>query len=381
MIDGFIEIPKLEEIRRCNFNNYAINTDGIVINKYSGAPANTVLRNNKVFIIGDNKEYALDKLMLLIFDYRYDNSNLGVIHLDGNCTNNKLSNLVWKDFVRNDKLLMCHDVTNIKFPDKIANDEIWTNVLDIGWVKYHNLNSTGLFVSNYGRVFSTYSCSLKKLNTDTNGYHRVSIRKLDRKSNYNAVVHRIVMNSFDYNPNWNILDIDHINGIKSDNRLVNLRWCSHKENMHAAFKLGLINTYGEDNHMNVHSKEAVNYILDLYFSGSKPTRIAILLARKYDMESQYMEVRSSIVSSIIYCNSRLNDIIDYLVEHAYIPSLIFTPEEYSDILLACKDAKLPTDVTDKMCYIKGTPKYYLVYMCFTVLKDPTKSMWQDFITL
>ena len=42
-------------------------------------------------------------------------------------------------------------------------------------------------------------------------------------------VHRAVAELFIPNPN-NYNEVDHINGRKNDNRVVNLRWCSHKEN-------------------------------------------------------------------------------------------------------------------------------------------------------
>ena len=43
-------------------------------------------------------------------------------------------------------------------------------------------------------------------------------------------VHRMVAELFIPNPN-NYNEIDHINGNKLDNRVTNLRWCTHKENI------------------------------------------------------------------------------------------------------------------------------------------------------
>jgi hypothetical protein len=70
-----------------------------------------------------------------------------------------------------------------------------------------------------------------KLWKEKNGYMRIGLRKNGEKQK-NFKVHRLLALHFLPNPE-NKSDVDHINGFKDDNRLENLRWLTHKENMNA----------------------------------------------------------------------------------------------------------------------------------------------------
>ena len=104
---------------------------------------------------------------------------------------------------------------------KVKEDETWVNVLH-----YENL----YLVSNYGRIFSLISNKIRKAVIHKNGYAQVMLT--NQKKLKLILVHRIVIMSFNHE---STLEVDHINGIKTDNRLINLRYCTRFENENFKF--------------------------------------------------------------------------------------------------------------------------------------------------
>lgn len=77
---------------------------------------------------------------------------------------------------------------------------------------------------------------LKQNNLQTGGY--CSVKLCNNGKQYNLKVHRLVAESFIENKE-NKPCVNHINGIKTDNRVENLEWCTYSENNIHAFKTGL----------------------------------------------------------------------------------------------------------------------------------------------
>lgn len=107
---------------------------------------------------------------------------------------------------------------------------------------------------------------------DKNGYHQVLLYKNTRR--ITARVHRIVLDTFSQNVHKKP-EINHINGVKDDNRLENLEWVTVSENAIHARLTGLQPTqYGKDNPNIKLTKTDVLKARELRNSGMKLTSIA-----------------------------------------------------------------------------------------------------------
>ena len=88
-----------------------------------------------------------------------------------------------------------------------------------------------------------------------------------------GLVHRIVVESF-VGKIPNGMEVNHINGIKTDNRLVNLEIVTRSENLKHAYKLGLICTQGERNSQAKLSESDVFSMYDMFRLGHNNAKVA-----------------------------------------------------------------------------------------------------------
>lgn len=83
-------------------------------------------------------------------------------------------------------------------------------------------------VSNTGKVRSCKRNKIKEMAQDKRyGYMRITLRKKGKSKHYQ--VHRLIAETFIDNP-LNLKEVNHKNGIKDDNNVENLEWCSRSEN-------------------------------------------------------------------------------------------------------------------------------------------------------
>ena len=103
----------------------------------------------------------------------------------------------------------------IKTPENLPYKEEWKNLLFEGFEHYQ--------VSNYGRIKHPKGGILQ--GTISKGYVRTRIKDLGQFPNHRAVM--LTFNPIDNSENY---VVDHINGVRNDNRLTNLRWVFQSEN-------------------------------------------------------------------------------------------------------------------------------------------------------
>lgn len=120
--------------------------------------------------------------------------------------------------------------------------EIWKDI--IGYEGTYQISNLGrikslerILPSDGIRVQSHRKERLLKGNKDRKGYHRISLSVNCVKSKMLSK-HRLVAIYFVDNP-YNKPEVNHINGIKSDNRAVNLEWVTRSENQYHAYATGL----------------------------------------------------------------------------------------------------------------------------------------------
>lgn len=130
----------------------------------------------------------------------------------------------------------------------------------------------GFRVDDQGNVYGKRGNILKGC-IDRCGYREVCLSLKGKQKS--VLVHRLILKSFKPCENMDKLDVNHINGNKLDNRLINLEWCTRSENINHSYRNRLqdnaTNQYGN---FKVINQEEVELMKILRFEGKTQKEIA-----------------------------------------------------------------------------------------------------------
>lgn len=155
-------------------------------------------------------------------------------------------------------------------------EEIWKNV--VGFEDKYIVSNKGN-VKRLGHFYENERWGirfLKEMNlkqtVSRHGYLMTSVMK-------SKSIHRLVAIAFIPNPE-NKPEVNHINGIKTDNRVENLEWVTPSENQKHSFKIGIKSTTGSK-HALAKTSEAEVVEMRLKF---KQGDSIVSLAKKYGLK-------------------------------------------------------------------------------------------------
>ncbi|MDU0441564.1 NUMOD4 domain-containing protein [Staphylococcus haemolyticus] len=118
---------------------------------------------------------------------------------------------VWKDVPKFEGYYQVSNLGNIRSVERV--------------VKYRD-----------GRKYN-YPSKLLKQRKDTNGYLQVSFNVNGNKSSHRT--HRLVAETFLIKPEIDLISVNHIDGVKINNKLDNLEWVTYSENTKKGYDAGL----------------------------------------------------------------------------------------------------------------------------------------------
>lgn len=160
-------------------------------------------------------------------------------------------------------------------------NEIWKTIE--GYEGIYEVSSIGR-IGSLARIDASghnRKSKIRKTTISNCGYHLVLLSNGENRKN--CAVHRIVANAFIPIDDNKLLDVNHIDGNKLNNRVENLEWLTRGENIRHAYELGLskfVYAKGEKNHKAKLSDSQVREIKLLILAGESNQEIA----KKYNVK-------------------------------------------------------------------------------------------------
>ena len=142
------------------------------------------------------------------------------------------------------------------------------------------------YVGNYGTVYSKYRNKKLNIMYDKDGYEFV------RMKFGNVRLHRAILETFNPIENSDEMQVNHIDGWKSNNVYdpehdrVNLEWCTAKENIQHAIEHDLRLPCGENHHKAVYTESEIWKVCEYLNQGMTGRQIAEAMHREHTPQFQ-----------------------------------------------------------------------------------------------
>lgn len=121
-------------------------------------------------------------------------------------------------------------------------------------------NFPNYLISNKGEVFSIRYGKCMMPTLGNHGYLAITLSDKGKKSTF--LIHRLLATAFIPNPD-NLPEINHKSGVKYENNIENLEWCTPKQNSAHATSLGLRTPVSLKGETNGSSKLTTDQVIEI----------------------------------------------------------------------------------------------------------------------
>lgn len=142
------------------------------------------------------------------------------------------------------------------------------------------------YATEDGHIYSEYLKRNISEYYDKDGYKKVRLSNGDGSRKVFSV-HRLILETFEPNPNSSNLQVNHKDGNKENNALSNLEWVTCKKNINHAYNLGLYSNIGDNN--NGDHKLTTSQVLEIIDLLLERTMTIQAIANKYNVSKFAIE--------------------------------------------------------------------------------------------
>lgn len=154
------------------------------------------------------------------------------------CLTSDNPDYIWKEWFADLPIDVIVEEIPFEFNFYVEDNDVWADMASPDEIK-------GRYeISFRGKIRNKISKKLKSQYKKENDYLVCGFKNRTMNFRKCLYVHRLMAQTFLQNPN-NKPAVNHINGNKQDNQLLNLEWVTYKENSLHAFTNKLNNNYGE----------------------------------------------------------------------------------------------------------------------------------------